>query len=384
MGLDNHPGEACATQPNIASNDDDKQDGGIPNGNAEHDRAADDAPLHRRRQPEQEGSRVSRSSSDKQRDATDRSEVPTYNETVDEFRKYLHEGHRPEDDYEPTPWLMYYTTVFSYFVLYIFGVFRDFLRSVGLEKVTSQIEKNREGYPPLYKSFDAFYTRNIYRPIRDCWNLPLLSVPGAMITLRDRTSDNYNWTFRYLDTETTYINLGSYNYLGFAENKGDCADQVQQCLVESGYSLCSTRHELGTHELHVELENLLAEFLGVDAAIVVGMGFATNSTNIPTLVGPGCLIISDELNHASLCLGCKLSGATIRKFKHNDMGRLEKVSTEGGIRCTYSYYVVRHYKKKQQNKKLATSFVHEVLRKEGNKTQMHGVKHASGILYNTM
>lgn len=62
---------------------------------------------------------------------------------------------------------------------------------------------------------------------------------------------------------------------------------------------------------------MLAKYLGVESAIVFGMGFATNATNIPNLVDKGCLIISDELNHASLVLGSRLSGATIRVFKHN-------------------------------------------------------------------
>lgn len=75
--------------------------------------------------------------------------------------------------------------------------------------------------------------------------------------------------------------------------------------------------KLGTLNIHVELEDLVAKFLGVEDAAVCGMGFATNSTNIPILVGKGCLIFSDMLNHASLCLGCKLSGASIRVFKHN-------------------------------------------------------------------
>lgn len=61
----------------------------------------------------------------------------------------------------------------------------------------------------------------------------------------------------------------------------------------------------------------MARFLGVEACMTVGMGFATNSTNIPGLAQKGCLILSDELNHASLILGCRLSGATIRVFKHN-------------------------------------------------------------------
>jgi len=69
--------------------------------------------------------------------------------------------------------------------------------------------------------------------------------------------------------------------------------------------------------MHLELETLLAEFLKVEDCAIFGMGFATNSTNIPNLVEKGCLILSDELNHASLILGCRLSQASIKVFKHN-------------------------------------------------------------------
>ena len=67
----------------------------------------------------------------------------------------------------------------------------------------------------------------------------------------------------------------------------------------------------------------MAEFLGVEDAMTFGMGFATNSLNIPTIIGKGSLILSDELNHASLVLGARLSGATIKVFKHNDPIDLE-------------------------------------------------------------
>lgn len=73
----------------------------------------------------------------------------------------------------------------------------------------------------------------------------------------------------------------------------------------------------GTNPLHLELEETTARFLGVEAAITFGMGFATNALNLPCLLSPGCLVISDEKNHASLILGLRLSGATIRVFKHN-------------------------------------------------------------------
>ena len=69
----------------------------------------------------------------------------------------------------------------------------------------------------------------------------------------------------------------------------------------------------GSLALRNELETLVARFVGKPAA----MGFATNSTNILTLVGKKDLIISDALNHSSLVTGARLSGATIRVFKHN-------------------------------------------------------------------
>ena len=55
------------------------------------------------------------------------------------------------------------------------------------------------------------------------------------------------------------------------------------------------------------------------------MGFATNALNLPSLLSPGCLVVSDEKNHASIILGLRLSGATIKVYKHNDVKNLEKV-----------------------------------------------------------
>lgn len=62
--------------------------------------------------------------------------------------------------------------------------------------------------------------------------------------------------------------------------------------------------------------------------MIVSMGFATNSTTIPSLVSKGSLIISDELNHSSIVFGARLSGAFVRVFKHNDMKALEELLRE--------------------------------------------------------
>ncbi|XP_053141405.1 serine palmitoyltransferase 3 isoform X4 [Hemicordylus capensis] len=192
--------------------------------------------------------------------------------------------------------------------------------------------EEQKDFVPLYQDFENFFTRNLYMRIRDNWNRPICSVPGPQFDLMERVSDDYNWTFRFTGRIIkNVINMGSYNYLGFAETEPNALKTVGTVLHKYGTGVCSTRQEMGNLDKNVELENLVAEFLGVEAALAFGMGFATNSMNIPALVGKGCLILSDELNHTSLVLGARLSGATIRIFKHNNMQSLEKLLKDAVI-----------------------------------------------------
>lgn len=64
--------------------------------------------------------------------------------------------------------------------------------------------------------------------------------------------------------------------------------------------------------MHQQLEELVAEYVGKESAITFGMGFATNSMVIPALVGKGCLVVSDALNHASIVAGVRGSGAKVK------------------------------------------------------------------------
>ncbi|KIH54245.1 aminotransferase, class I/II [Ancylostoma duodenale] len=130
---------------------------------------------------------------------------------------------------------------------------------------------------------------------------------------------------RHPGTQTEVINVGSYNYLGFAQASGPCADASIAGIDEEGLAVCTTVHERGRSVSQYKLEKLVAEFLNVEDAIVFSMGFATNSMNAPCLVDKHSLIISDQHNHASLILGCRLSGASTKVFKHNDMHSLEKI-----------------------------------------------------------
>ncbi|KAM6128056.1 LOW QUALITY PROTEIN: serine palmitoyltransferase 3 [Pterocles gutturalis] len=212
----------------------------------------------------------------------------------------------------------------------IFGYLRDFMRAWGLESNIAAEREQQKDFVPLYR-FENFYTRNLYMRIRDNWNRPICSVPGPQFDLMERVTDDYNWTFRFTGRIIkNVINMGSYNYLGFAETDVN-ALQTVTVELQYGTGICSTRQEMGTLDKHVELEKLVANFLGVEDAMVFGMGFATNSMNIPALVGKGCLILSDELNHTSLVLGARLSGATIRIFKHNNMQSLEQLLRDAVI-----------------------------------------------------
>lgn len=234
------------------------------------------------------------------------------------------------ESFEETPMLVAVLTYMGYAILTIFGHLRDFLRHWKIEKchITAEREEQKD-FVPLYQEFENFYTWNVYTRVRDTLNRPICSVPGATMDLLERTSHDYNWTFEYTGQVVhDVINLGSYNYLGFAENTGPCADAAAAVTKKYGVGVSSSRQEMGNLDRHEEMERLVARFLGVESAMAFGMGFATNSMNIPALTGKGCLILSDELNHTSLVLGARLSRSVIRVFKHNNMQSLEKLLRE--------------------------------------------------------
>uniref|UniRef100_A0A336LUV0 serine C-palmitoyltransferase n=1 Tax=Culicoides sonorensis TaxID=179676 RepID=A0A336LUV0_CULSO len=204
----------------------------------------------------------------------------------------------------------------------------DFIKNGSTSKIKSVNKNvNKESFEevPLHTAcltYLGFYLLMILGYINQLFFAPKV----AKEEHRDeRVTHDYGWSFEFTGREIDCLNLGSYNYLGFAQNSGPCAEDSEKSIINSGISLCSPRRELGTNSLHNELESLTAKFLGVDDAIVFGMGFATNALNLPSLLSPGCLVISDEKNHASIILGIRLSGATTKVFKHNNMRSLEHV-----------------------------------------------------------
>ncbi|EAS27855.3 serine palmitoyltransferase 2 [Coccidioides immitis RS] len=232
-------------------------------------------------------------------------------------------GAFPDPIMDEPPYFYLLTTYISYLILIAFGHVRDFFGKRFKEKDYRHL-KPQNGYGALNSDFDNFYVRRLKLRINDCFERPVTGVPGRYITLIDRVSDDQNRHFRFTGTTTDTLNMSSYNYLGFAQSEGPCADAVEQTIRKYGISSVGTRVDAGTQDLHVEVEDLVARFVGKEASMVFSMGFGTNASIFPALVSKGCLIISDELNHASIRYGARLSGASIEMFKHNDVNALEK------------------------------------------------------------
>ncbi len=118
-------------------------------------------------------------------------------------------------------------------------------------------------------------------------------------------------------------NFCSNNYLGLANTQN--GGSSHKCLEKIWCRTGAVRSIAGTMEIHTELERRLAAFKGVEAAIVLQSGFSANTAVIPVLVGKEDVIISDELNHASIIDGSRLSGARIERYAHANTTDLEDV-----------------------------------------------------------
>ncbi|MFN2363736.1 MAG: glycine C-acetyltransferase [Halarsenatibacteraceae bacterium] len=120
------------------------------------------------------------------------------------------------------------------------------------------------------------------------------------------------------------LNFSSNNYLGLA-NHSELTKAAEKAIEEFGVGPGAVRTIAGTMSLHNELEEKLANFKKVEATLTFQSGFNANLAVIPAIMGKGDVIVSDELNHASIIDGCRLSGADIKVYKHGDMESLEEV-----------------------------------------------------------
>jgi glycine C-acetyltransferase len=117
------------------------------------------------------------------------------------------------------------------------------------------------------------------------------------------------------------LNFCANNYLGLA-NHPRLRDAAKAAIDRYGIGPGAVRTIAGTTSLHIELEEKLAAFKKAEACITFQSGFTANLATIPALVGKDDLIFSDELNHASIIDACRLSRATVIRYRHNDVADL--------------------------------------------------------------
>ena len=123
------------------------------------------------------------------------------------------------------------------------------------------------------------------------------------------------------------LNFCSNNYLGLA-NHPKIVEAAKEATKKYGVGPAAVRSIAGTMDLHVQLEQRLAKFKGAEDVITFQSGFTANLGTISALVGREDVIFSDRLNHASIIDGCRLSGAKIVAYEHNDPGALEDAIKE--------------------------------------------------------
>ena len=125
------------------------------------------------------------------------------------------------------------------------------------------------------------------------------------------------------------INLCANNYLGLSSHPR-AIEAAKEAIDTHGYGLSSVRFICGTQDIHKALERKIADFLGLEDAILYAAAFDANGGLFEPLFGAEDAIISDELNHASIIDGIRLCKAQRLRYKHNDMADLERCLKEAG------------------------------------------------------
>jgi glycine C-acetyltransferase len=164
------------------------------------------------------------------------------------------------------------------------------------------------------KTLDSFLTENLEDlKSRGLYNEidPLESANGPVITIRGKK----------------LVNLSSNNYLGLATDER-LKKVAIEAIKEYGVGAGAVRTINGTLDLHVKLEEKLAKFKGTEAAIAYQSGFNCNMAAISAVMDKNDAILSDELNHASIIDGCRLSKAKVIRFNHSDMKDLREKAKE--------------------------------------------------------
>jgi 8-amino-7-oxononanoate synthase len=209
------------------------------------------------------------------------------------------------------------------------GHLKDKLIQQALEHKLKQFDKSPSGFNPLSKCAD----------IPDAWcrfdqqagykQIQIIYKGGVQFGVGNpffRLHEGIAGATTQIGGQS-YINYASYNYLGLS---GDprVSEAAKAAIDQYGTSVSASRLVSGERPIHRQLEAAIAEIYGVDDAVVMVSGHATNVTTIGYLFGGNDLILHDELIHNSSMVGAQLSGAKRLSFPHNDFAALDKLLME--------------------------------------------------------
>ena len=155
----------------------------------------------------------------------------------------------------------------------------------------------------LGEELDSLKKQNLYRKLR---------------ILEDEQKAHTTFDHR------SVVNLSSNNYLGLTTHPR-LREAALKATETFGVGSGSVRTIAGTMAIHMELERRLAEFKKVEAVVVFQSGFTANAGTVSAILTKEDVVISDELNHASIIDGCRLSRATIKVFPHKDVDAARKI-----------------------------------------------------------
>jgi glycine C-acetyltransferase len=162
----------------------------------------------------------------------------------------------------------------------------------------------------------------LYGAIREHLTTKLAEIRRAGLYKSERTLDSAQQTRVEIRNGATVLNLCANNYLGLS-NHPAIVTAAKEALDRWGYGLSSVRFICGTQAIHLQLEERISQFLGTGATILYSSCFDANGGLFETLLETDDAIISDELNHASIIDGVRLSKAKRYRFRNGDMGDLE-------------------------------------------------------------
>lgn len=214
-------------------------------------------------------------------------------------------------------------TYFSFAILILIGHIRDFFGKYFNPNKYKQFY-DQDGIHPIYTLLETFYYRRLFLRVSFSFNNLVATIPKKRMKLCNKFFITKTNTYGFVEDKTrTFLNMGSYDYLGFTKRTPETTQAINELVDKVDFNQAFFPYESGQSNLVRTLEAEMAQFMKRDDCIVFPMGYGTNTWTLSVLFDENTLVLSDQYNHTSIITGIKLSRATVVIYEHNDMHDLE-------------------------------------------------------------